>query len=55
MIKKSKAFVRNQVINYHFKMIRLYDTIIVLDKSETDRICLSEASKDYKFAINKSF
>ena len=28
---KSKVFVRNQVINYHFKMIRYYATVIVLD------------------------
>jgi hypothetical protein len=28
---KNKVFVRNQVINYHFKMIRLYDTVIVLN------------------------
>ena len=28
---KSKVFVRNQVIKYRFKMIRLDTTVIVLD------------------------
>ena len=28
---KSKVFVRNQVIYYHFKTIRLDDTVIILD------------------------
>jgi hypothetical protein len=30
---KSNVSVRNQVINYHFKMIRYYATVIVLDIS----------------------
>ena len=29
--EKSKDFVRNQIISYHFKMITIYDTVIVLD------------------------
>jgi hypothetical protein len=28
---KIKVFVQNQVINFRFKMIRLYNTVIVLD------------------------
>jgi hypothetical protein len=30
-ICKSNVFVRNQVIKYRFKMIRLHDTVIVLE------------------------
>jgi hypothetical protein len=33
---KSNVFVQNQVIKYRFKMIRLHDTVIVLDIVKTN-------------------